>query len=320
MDKVVASVLFSFVLAAQTCDTYSFTNNQRYSTCNDLPVLTSFLHWTYDSSTTLFILHSVALEPPHPNGRLELSTLQDNEWEGLNAWWHCKLPVEFGTNCYLLSTNQLWQVGPMNGNSPGVHVTTGDNMRSTATIDFTTGQTISTSVNFDARQRKRNVHGVINAASAYIFGVAGWATGIKLGNENSINDNQIHRNIGIGPFRPCNTSEFALLLRPKPDHKYRFYWNIYHHSIGYAVIGMSIYNVLSGLSILDPERKWWNLYLAILVVLGVTAAFLEAITWYIVIQRKRKNNQKNSHNANGVKGANGANGANGYCVRTEQEV
>ncbi|CAI9288365.1 unnamed protein product [Lactuca saligna] len=53
-------------------------------------------------------------------------------------------------------------------------------------------------------------------ASAYVVGVAEWATGVKLA--------------------------FALLLRPKPENKYRFYWNIYHHA---TVIGLH-YNLLAG--------------------------------------------------------------------------
>ena len=36
--------------------------------------------------------------------------------------------------------------------------------------------------------------------SAYIIGVAGWATGIKLGNDNPITLSTIHRNVGIALF------------------------------------------------------------------------------------------------------------------------
>lgn len=208
MDKVVASALFSFVLAclfvspsyAQTCNTHSFTNNQRYSTCIDLPVLSSFLHWTFDSSTNTVDLAfrrtgttssqwvAWALNPSGAQmaGSQCLVALQTSTGlraytapiganEGLPSLQEASL--SFGVSNLtatfegdemiifaklqltsdFLSTNQLWQVGPMTGNSPVSHVTSGDNMRSTATIDFTTGQTVSTGVNFDARQRKRNV-------------------------------------------------------------------------------------------------------------------------------------------------------------------
>ncbi|MBS2599578.1 hypothetical protein KFY57_25845, partial [Salmonella enterica subsp. enterica serovar Typhimurium] len=79
----------------------------------------------------------------------------------------------------------------------------------------------------------------------------------------------------------------ALLLRPKPDHKYRLYWNIYHHSIGYATIALSIANIYEGFDILDPEKKWKRIYTGIIIFLGAVAAVLEIFTWIIVIKRKK---------------------------------
>lgn len=50
---VAYSVLAALFLtsSAQTCNSYSFSSNQAFSTCNDLPHLNSFLHWTYDQSS-----------------------------------------------------------------------------------------------------------------------------------------------------------------------------------------------------------------------------------------------------------------------------
>lgn len=76
-----------------------------------------------------------------------------------------------------------------------------------------------------------------------------------------------------------------MFLRPKPEHKYRVYWNIYHHTIGYSVIILAVVNVFKGLDILSPEKHWRNSYTAIIVVLGIVAAVLEAFTWYVVIKR-----------------------------------
>lgn len=68
--------------------------------------------------------------------------------------------------------------------------------------------------------------------SAYIIGVAGWATGIDLSSGiSSLNRDYIHRNIGIALFFLATVQVFALLLRPKPDHKYRLYWNVYHWAV-----------------------------------------------------------------------------------------
>ncbi|KAG2701182.1 hypothetical protein I3760_06G032500 [Carya illinoinensis] len=48
-------VLFSLCASsfAQTCRSYTgFSNNNVYSSCQDLPVLNSYLHWNYDQSTS----------------------------------------------------------------------------------------------------------------------------------------------------------------------------------------------------------------------------------------------------------------------------
>lgn len=105
---------------------------------------------------------------------------------------------------------------------------------------------------------------------------------------------------------------FAMLLRPKPDHKYRLYWNIYHWGLGYSVIILSIINIFEGFDILDPEKKWKRAYIGILIFLGAVAALLEAITWVIVLKRKNGNSVKHHHSVNGV------NGVNGYGARTQQ--
>ncbi|KAJ0054702.1 hypothetical protein Pint_01888 [Pistacia integerrima] len=366
MDKSLKSALFSFVLFAvfvssygQTCRSYSFSSNQQFSTCLDLPVLNSFLHWNYDSAantvdiafrhagTTSSQWVAWALNPSGqtmggsqclvalqtstgiraytaPIGASEsMPSLQEANLSfgvsNLSANLESGVMIIFAKlqlTSELLSTNQLWQVGPMNGDSPSAHVTSGDNMRSVATIDFRTGETATGAGSINSRMRKRNIHGVLNAvswgtlmpigammarylkvfktanpawfylhiacqASAYIVGVAGWATGLKLGNDNPGIQYDTHRNIGITLFALGTLQMFALLLRPKPDHKYRLYWNIYHHCVGYTVIILSIYNIFEGLDILDPAKKWKKIYIGILIFLGAVAVILEAITWVI---------------------------------------
>ncbi|KAL1548233.1 hypothetical protein AAHA92_16493 [Salvia divinorum] len=154
-----------------------------------------------------------------------------------------------------------------------------------------------------SRQRKRNVHGALNAAlrspnpvwfyihascqtSAYIVGVAGWGTGIKLGSDSAGVEKTAHRCIGITFFVLGTLQVLALLVKPKPNHKYRFYWNVYHHGAGYAVIILSIINVFEGLDILRPAKKWENAYIGVLIFMGACAAVLEAIVWYVVIKRR----------------------------------
>ncbi|ESQ33223.1 hypothetical protein EUTSA_v10004354mg [Eutrema salsugineum] len=220
----------------------------------------------------------------------------------------------------LITTNQVWQMGPLSNSVPQGHPMTGDNMRSTGRIDFRSGQSSASGGSGD-RMRKRNTHGILNAVSwgvlmpmgammarymkvftdptwfylhiafqvsGYVIGVAGWATGIKLGNDSPGTSYSTHRNLGIALFTFATLQVFALLLRPKPDHKYRFYWNVYHHTVGYTTIILSIINIFKGFDILDPADKWRWAYIGILIFLGACVVILEPLTWFIVLRRKRR--------------------------------
>ncbi|CAH2079516.1 unnamed protein product [Thlaspi arvense] len=221
----------------------------------------------------------------------------------------------------LITTNQVWQVGPVANGVPGIHQQTGDNMRSIGRIDFRSGQSSATGGGSGDRLKKRNTHGILNAVSwgvlmplgammarymkvftdptwfylhiafqvsGYVIGVAGWATGIKLGNDSPGTSYSTHRNLGIALFTFATLQVFALLLRPKPDNKYRFYWNVYHHTVGYTTIILSIINIFKGFDILDPADKWRWAYIGILIFLGACVLILEPLTWFIVLRRKSR--------------------------------
>lgn len=108
---------------------------------------------------------------------------------------------------------------------------------------------------------------------------------------------------------------FALLIRPQKDHKHRLFWNIYHHSVGYTVIILSIVNIFKGFDILNPEKKWQQGYTAIIIILAIIAVFLEAYTWYLVVRRKKQaaieEEEKMPHGMYRTRGFN-----NGYDART----
>ncbi|XP_010557694.1 PREDICTED: cytochrome b561 and DOMON domain-containing protein At5g35735-like [Tarenaya hassleriana] len=239
----------------------------------------------------------------------------------------------------MIQTNQVWQVGPVSGGIPQVHPTNGENGRSLGRINFRSGQAAAGGGGgggLSDRDKKRNIHGVLNAVSwgilmpigaimaryvkvfanpawfyihvacqfsAYVVGVAGWATGIKLGNDSPGTSYAAHRNIGIILFAFGTLQAFAVLLRPKPDNKYRMYWNVYHHSIGYSTIVLSIVNVFEGLDILDPEDKWTRAYVGILIFLGACVVILEPLTWFIVLRRRRRSSSHrpgaDKHHSNG---------------------
>lgn len=79
---------------------------------------------------------------------------------------------------------------------------------------------------------------------------------------------------------------FAIFIRPSKDHKYRVYWNVYHHGIGYTVIVLGIINVFKGLEILGPAKAWKLGYVLFLSALGATALCLETISWAMVLKEK----------------------------------
>lgn len=221
--------------------------------------------------------------------------------------------------------NQVWQVGP--SVTPGGMIAKHDfappNLNSKGSLDLSGAQTGGGTTGTDSRTKKRNIHGVLNAvswgilfpigaiiarylrtfesadpawfylhvlcqSSAYAIGVAGWGTGLKLGSDSKGVTYTGHRNIGIALFSLATVQIFALFLRPKKDHKYRFHWNLYHHGVGYAILVLGIINVFKGLDILNPENKWKSAYIIVISVLGGIAVLLEAITWIVVISRKSR--------------------------------
>ena len=132
--------------------------------------------------------------------------------------------------------------------------------------------------------------------SGYILGVAGWGLGLKLGSESVGVTYRPHRNIGIAIFCLATLQVFALLLRPDKKNKYRFYWNIYHHSVGYSVIILSAINIFKGFDALKPASGYKTAYIVVLATLGGIALCLEAITWPIAIRKRRRAADKQASN------------------------
>lgn len=395
LSVLLISAIFSFptTTTAQTnCSSFAFSNGRPFATCIILPVLNSFLHWTYhaeNGTVDLAYRHpgvtssnwvAWALNPSSsgmanaqclvafqnssgviraytsPIPASKATTLAEGplsfqvpnitaEFVGGSAIIYATIQLPAGGTSF----QQVWQMGPVSGGSPQSHDTSSGsaNTRSVGTVDFATG--IATAEGgSNSRVRRRNVHGVLNAVSwgilmplgaviarylkvfksttpawfylhvacqisAYVVGVAGWGTGLKLGSDSKGITYDTHRNIGITLFALGTLQLFALLLRPKPDHKYRLYWNLYHWSVGYVVIILSIVNIFKGFDILDPEKKWKNAYIGIIIAIGVVAAALEAFTWFVVLRRKKNGEAKYPA---GPQASNGVNGTNGYNGRT----
>ncbi|RLM86169.1 uncharacterized protein C2845_PM04G20390 [Panicum miliaceum] len=217
--------------------------------------------------------------------------------------------------------NQVWQVGAaVTGGTLAPHAMGADNLAAKAKLDLL--RSTAAAAGADSATQKRNIHGVLNAVSwgvllptgaifarylktfksadpawfylhvacqliGYGVGVSGWATGINLGKESKGVTYTDHRNIGIAVFALGTLQVLALFLRPKKEHKYRAYWNMYHHSVGYTVIVLGVVNIFKGMGILGVEQRWRTAYIAVVCVLAVAAAALEAVTWGVVVRRRK---------------------------------
>ncbi|CAJ1962646.1 unnamed protein product [Sphenostylis stenocarpa] len=235
----------------------------------------------------------------------------------------------------------LWNDGPLSGSTPQMHPQA--NTQSKESLNLLSGASQAGSSGGSLR-RRRNVHGILNAlswgtlmplgaiiarylkvfksadpawfylhvtcqTSAYIIGVAGWGTGLKLGHDSVGIKYNTHRTLGIVLFCLGTLQVFALLLRPNKDHKIRIYWNFYHYAIGYATIIISIVNIFKGFEALetsvgDRYNSWKHAYIGIIAALGGIAVLLEAYTWIVVMKRKNSEN-KTGHGINGTHGVNG---------------
>ncbi|XP_062022780.1 cytochrome b561 and DOMON domain-containing protein At3g25290-like [Rosa rugosa] len=220
--------------------------------------------------------------------------------------------------------NHVWQVGPsVIDGFPAKHAFDAPNLQAKGTLTLTGTNAGVTGAGADPKLKDRNIHGILNAVSwgflfplgiiiaryirtfpsadpawfylhiscqisAYAIGVAGWATGLKLGR----GEYTTHRNIGITLFTFATVQMFALFLRPGKDHKYRLYWNIYHHSVGYAILVLGIVNIFKGLDILNPTNHWKTAYIIAICVLGGIAVVLEILTWIVVLNRRSSKSTK----------------------------
>ncbi|KAJ3681209.1 hypothetical protein LUZ60_015698 [Juncus effusus] len=358
-----------------SCSSDSLPSNRIYTACNDLPHLSSSLHFSYENSTgTLNLAFSAAaadggwvawaINPvssgmvgsqaliafKQPNGSMGVKTYNVTSKQGIQEgaimYKTSDLAAEYGSDGRIrlfakvvvgkgiTSLNQVWQVGgSVTKGVPDIHDFNADNLAASGKLDLVKGvSTGGSSSAAGSTSKKRNIHGILNGVSwgiliplgamiaryvrvfeaadpawfymhvscqlaGYGLGVAGWATGINLGKESKGITFTTHRNIGIAIFALATLQIFALFLRPNKDNKFRFYWNIYHHSVGYTVIILGAINIFRGLTILQSADKWRYAYIAVICILVLVAIILEAATWCVVLKR-RKNNEK-TYNSNG---------------------
>ncbi|XP_044982001.1 cytochrome b561 and DOMON domain-containing protein At4g12980-like [Hordeum vulgare subsp. vulgare] len=230
-----------------------------------------------------------------------------------------KLTLHNGTG----EVNQVWQMGQVLGGSIAVHAMAAGNMGAKGKLNLVTGAATRGSSNL----LKKKTHGILNAVSwgillpiggivarylktfksaepawlylhiacqlmAYMMGLCGFPIGIDLGNLSKGITYLSHRNMGIVVLAIGTLQIVALVLKPNKDHKLRVYWNLYHHSAGYAIIVLGIVNVFKGMTILNVGEKLKTGYIITIGILTGIAVALEVITcsiaWEcsIVVQRR----------------------------------
>ena len=204
MDGSLKFWLLSFALSsllisssAQTCGSYSFSNNNLYTYCSDLSRLGSYIHWTHNSNGTLEIAYR---HPGFSTDRWIAWAINVNATgmvgaESLVAYVNSTGPyaytssvTSYGTQLAasslsfavpkleaenidsemiiyatlelpttLTTIHQVWQEGPLSGGVPASHSFSGDNILSMGDLNLLSGQTSTESSGTSSRLRRRNV-------------------------------------------------------------------------------------------------------------------------------------------------------------------
>ncbi|CAI0379426.1 unnamed protein product [Linum tenue] len=227
-----------------------------------------------------------------------------------------------------LRLNHVWQLGyDAVGMSPRMHPTTLQHFDSTETLNLVTSQ----STDFGHLQRHlRMVHGVLSIIGwgtllpagaimvrylrypfqvqehwwfyphltcqvvGYSLGTASWILGLYLGKASNRYIFKTHRLYSIFIFTFATLQMLAIKLRPLSTDRYKRYWNMYHHFMGYGLLSVIVINIFQGIGILRPAYSWKWAYVGILAALGIVVLALETYTW---IKFFRPDPHKNAHAA-----------------------
>eukprot|EP00250_Pteridium_aquilinum_P010302 c19279_g1_i1 orf=263-1489(-) len=133
---------------------------------------------------------------------------------------------------------------------------------------------------------------VIMQMAGYALGVAGWATGLSLGNYSIGVVYKKHRFIGIALFAISTLQVMAILLRPKKEHKIRKGWNFYHYTLGATILALGIINIFFGFDILSPQPKWRHAYIGVLGALAALIVVFEITNWIHTLSKKHSTKGK----------------------------
>ncbi|MED6123063.1 hypothetical protein PIB30_045753 [Stylosanthes scabra] len=253
------SLFIISIITAATCSSdepcksfMNFPNNAKYATCKDLPVLDSSLHWNYHQSSSRV---DVAFKK---------SNAKDSSWIA-------------------------WAVNPTSQGMAGSQAFIAFRNSSDATLRSYTSPITGYHTFLQQGSLSFPVYAV--SASYHSNGDMIIFASFKLP-EKQVHKHHHSPHGCIGITLICLASLqvlVAVFFRPKKDHKYRIFWNMFHYVVGYGTIGLAIWNVFKGIDIME-ERKWRSVYLALVICLAVIAFVLELVTWILLCIKRKVNN------------------------------
>ncbi len=119
---------------------------------------------------------------------------------------------------------------------------------------------------------------------AFIGGIVGFALGFVIASPSPSWDSYpyaVHRNLGIAVVVLGSIQMISLVARPKPNHKYRPYWYLWHAWIGRTSAILAIANIYYGiLNVAVFSSPWaWIAYTSALYAIVFAALVLEILNW-----------------------------------------
>ncbi|XP_012573281.1 cytochrome b561 and DOMON domain-containing protein At4g17280-like isoform X2 [Cicer arietinum] len=313
-------VLSSIVLtsSAQTCKNQTFSNKV-FTTCRDLPQLTSYLHWTYEessgkldiafrhagiTSTNRWVAWAI-----NPNNNLDPAMI------GAQAL--VAIPQSSGTpkvyTSNIVSTTTQLQEGKISYPVSGLSATYHNNeVTIFATLTLSNGTTslvhvwqdgfLSSSDSTPQEHSHESSHQNSKEVLDLVSGTSQVSSGIG-SRQRRRNTHGILNAISWGILMPTGAVIARYLKVFKSADPAWFYLHIICQVSAY-IVGLSGFGTgfeAMGDYVGDRYKDWKHVYIGIIGALGGIAVFLEAYTWIIVLKRKKTEN-KTSHAVNGTNG------------------
>ncbi|XP_022132645.1 cytochrome b561 and DOMON domain-containing protein At5g35735-like [Momordica charantia] len=123
-------------------------------------------------------------------------------------------------------------------------------------------------------ERWYSAHAVCQTAG-YIMGIVGWGFGISAANSSERSSRLPFLALGITIIVLATIQLLAICVQPKKESGWRRRWEMYHHVMGYVIMGLIIGDIFEGINTQRHPEKWRWTYVGIVSFLALVAAALE---------------------------------------------